>query len=561
MHSAAKTPLLVGMLVAWFTAAGVLGYDRVDLADDLAEFVNNPVRLLHGELPYRDFWLLHPPGEVFLPAAVYRLGYGVNAVLVLNVGISVLAGLTAFWVGRMMSGRELDGALVAILVYFAGVPAEYIGYVYLHAYLVCLLAAAGMLGQYFKGHRRRYLFFAGMAVGFGFLFRSYLTGAAAVALLATVLLEARRRQLAWSGAVGLMAVYSSGILLVLAGMSLWLFDLLPGMWHAVVIDSISHAARRRLAYGHYVVESWTDFVTLIDACVHVPTSASAIFYLAVGGSDLVKTVTMHVAPFLAITFWWYHRRRGPAIPEPGEWMVLFFLLWGSLTLIRPLTRGGHSQQLSQAVTPLFFVLVFLLRPIWGHWRATKTFGAGLVAWAALAALVGVAHRAVTVSMQQAVVTIRHKSHSVAAPYGTLAFNDQKRAAELQGLIAAVLENAAEEDHVFVIPWNAPAIYALTRRRNPTYYDSTIDLLYRPSDEKQRQVCDALLAKETRLIIGTVELRGAGWDPINKRERLPLIDACIEKHYERFRESGRFCVYRRRAAKTGSAAESIDGPDP
>ena len=110
----------------------------------------------------------------------------------------------------------------------------------------------------------------------------------------------------------------------------------------------------------------------------------------------------------------------------------------------------------------------------------------------------------------------------------------------------MLENTTEEDHVFVIPWSAPAIYALTRRRNPTYYDSTIDLFYRPSEEKQRQVCEALLAKEARLIIGRADLPGAGWDSIGKQTRLPLIDDCIAEHYERFSESGRFCVYRRRA---------------
>ncbi len=63
MHSAAKTLLIVGMLAVWFTAAGMLGYDRVELADDLAEYVNNPVRLLDGEMPHRDFWMLVSPGE------------------------------------------------------------------------------------------------------------------------------------------------------------------------------------------------------------------------------------------------------------------------------------------------------------------------------------------------------------------------------------------------------------------------------------------------------------------------------------------------------------------
>src|SRR5262249_40635220 len=133
--------LVVGALTVWMGIVGLIGYNRANLGDDLAEFVNNPVRVLHGDAPYRDFWLLHPPGEVYLPAVVYRLGFGVNAVLLLNVFISVLVGLAAFWLGRMISGSDIEGTLAAVLVFFAGIPAEYVGYTYLHLYFLSLLAA------------------------------------------------------------------------------------------------------------------------------------------------------------------------------------------------------------------------------------------------------------------------------------------------------------------------------------------------------------------------------------------------------------------------------------
>ena len=40
---------------------------------DLSEYINNPVRILNGELPYRDFWLIFPIGEVLFPALIYLL--------------------------------------------------------------------------------------------------------------------------------------------------------------------------------------------------------------------------------------------------------------------------------------------------------------------------------------------------------------------------------------------------------------------------------------------------------------------------------------------------------
>ncbi len=52
-------------------------YDRGTTSGDTSEYLNNPVRILNGELPYKDFWLLHPPGEVYLPALMYKL-FGLN---------------------------------------------------------------------------------------------------------------------------------------------------------------------------------------------------------------------------------------------------------------------------------------------------------------------------------------------------------------------------------------------------------------------------------------------------------------------------------------------------
>jgi hypothetical protein len=114
-----KTGVISGGLIAWFSIASFVGYNHTGLSDDTAEYVNNPVRLLYGEVPYRDFWMLHPPGEVYLPAAVYRLGCGVNGVLLASAGVSVLVGLAAFWVGRNVAGNSVEGVLAAALVFLA----------------------------------------------------------------------------------------------------------------------------------------------------------------------------------------------------------------------------------------------------------------------------------------------------------------------------------------------------------------------------------------------------------------------------------------------------------
>jgi hypothetical protein len=106
--------------------------------------------------------------------------------------------------------------------------------------------------------------------------------------------------------------------------------------------------------------------------------------------------------------------------------------------------------------------------------------------------------------------------------------------------------------VFVTPWNAPPLYALTRRRNPTYYDSLIDLTHRPTEEKQRLVCAGLLAHGTRLVV-----HRPGWSTgSNSFERAcPLIDACLRDNYEPFRQAGPFWVLRRKPTVGDRTADS------
>jgi hypothetical protein len=543
-------------------AAGFAGYNRENLSDDLAEFVNNPVRVLHGEVPYRDFWLLHPPGEVFVPAAIYQLGFGVNAVLAFNVVISVFVGLAAFWLGRMLSGSNIEGTLAAVLVFFAGEPAEYVGHAYLHFYFLWLLLAAIALAEYLQSHRRASLFFAGAAVGLAFLFRSYLTGAAAAALSATVVLEARSRNCPWSGVIGRLAICGSGCLAALAGALPWLLEPLPHMWQAVVVDSVAHAVTRRVAYGHSIAEAWVEFKEALEQLSNTPGRPGAYFWTAVEASELLKTGWLHVLPFLALPIWVCRARPQPATRGRSDWMLFFLLLWGSLTFIRPLTRGAHPDQLSQATSPLFLALIVVLRSLVARWRATKSIAIGFAACLLIATAVGVGQAAVSATMKQFALR-RRSADSVGAPYGTVVFTRPWQANELRELLEVVLENTSESDRIFVIPWQAPAIYALTRRHNSTYYDSTIDLFYRPDEERQRRVCAALLENDTRLIVARADMPGPGWDEITWKSQLPLVNDFIEDRFERIQDAGRFSVWRprRQPLRTGSAAENADAPGP
>ncbi len=67
-------------------------------------------------------------------------------------------------------------------------------------------------------------------------------------------------------------------------------------------------------------------------------------------------------------------------------------------------------------------------------------------------------------------------------YGKLLFESESEATSVNSAIEFINKNTHEGDYIFVTPWFVPPFYALTNRKNPTYYDSVIDLIVRPSNE-------------------------------------------------------------------------------
>jgi hypothetical protein len=175
-----STVLAFIALAAWFSFVA-LGTNPDGVTPDMGEFLNNPVRMLHGELPYRDFWLILAPGEVLLPAFLYELGFGFDGVMRLMAVVSVSIGLLAFAIARGMFGSDWLAALTACLVFFNGLTYHHQWFQYIHVYLLGALLGVGCLMRFASSGRARDLFFCGLFLGLGMSFRFYYAGGAAAA--------------------------------------------------------------------------------------------------------------------------------------------------------------------------------------------------------------------------------------------------------------------------------------------------------------------------------------------------------------------------------------------
>jgi hypothetical protein len=144
-------------------------------------------RILLGEVPFRDFWHTHPPGQIWLAAGLFRLvGESVMALRLLDAVFKVLLALSVWgWAARLGLTRMAGAAFVVALVWleafgvfgYSGVPALLCG-------LESLAFVVRSLGAATPGRAQFRMVSAGLVAGIGTLFRldfGFYTAAAAAA--------------------------------------------------------------------------------------------------------------------------------------------------------------------------------------------------------------------------------------------------------------------------------------------------------------------------------------------------------------------------------------------
>ena len=197
--------------------------------------------------------------------------------------------------------------------------------------------------------------------------------------------------------------------------------------------------------------------------------------------------------------------------------------------------------LSHSISPLYFLLIFLLQKTAEAFKTKKLSLRKLTAYG-LAVSTFIFLTPTMYLSVNAVHATTTTQHPVRTKYGTLLLRSGSEAENVNAVINFTEKNTERDDYIFVTSWHAPPFYALTNRKNPTYYDSLIDLVSRPSDEKQINICKDLLRKGTKIII-----HGNDWGFDRRKElqyinNCPILQKCIEDNFELAAEYGPYLVY-------------------
>jgi len=132
--------------------------------------VYGAARVLAGDLPYRDFWTIYPPGQFWLLAVAFRL-FATSLIVARIVGAATNAAVTLcvyLLARKILPWRYALFPWFLVLVWFAKLPmyASSLPSALLFGLASCLSLLRGL-----DGNRKPYLFVAGFLTGIATLFR------------------------------------------------------------------------------------------------------------------------------------------------------------------------------------------------------------------------------------------------------------------------------------------------------------------------------------------------------------------------------------------------------
>jgi hypothetical protein len=344
------------------------------------------VRVLHGDLPYRDFWTMYGPGQFYVLAASFRLFgvYGLcgRVLFLLTNTVSLVAILRIL---DELTGRlRLSLLTTLIVLLWISTIGSYTFPVY-PALTLILIATLLMLRRW-REDAPRFALYAGVALGFTALFRHDLALYALVALSLTAAAYAWTetqpcrdpRWLRASSDFFRLSLVSFAVVLPVAILLLLFVPTHDLFYSLFYVPGHIYPEVRALPFPH-LRQVVHGFVHLR----HVNT------YVQPGDAEY-NIVWFPLLTGLAAVLWLFSSRRQPALPRWQRTGHLALLLLTAFLFLKGIVRVAPLHML-QAVVPALMLLGCLVAQLRSMRSAVRAVTVFTVAWLALC-FVGVLHR-------------------------------------------------------------------------------------------------------------------------------------------------------------------------
>jgi hypothetical protein len=489
---------LPGIIFKWLEVSHITPYK-----DTLFFYINDPIRILHGQIPYRDFWELHGPGAAYFPSLVYKiLGLHIDRLLLVVGMANIFSALLATALAYTIWKNKFFALCGGLLFFYNGFLSWYdpLG---LHIFSIPMLLGILLLFTAISKNKLYIFLVSGLFFGAAFFFKTYLSLAALASFSILVLLRDKKISLksftqAFTLCSGflLMSIVEYSYLVSKMG----LFTLIKG----ALIDPVLHAnGGGPHIYFHgviyYIQKLQLESFSLSETPYTIYQVAnSTLLYLLPFGASILLVKFLHT------------KKEG--IQDSAEAISTGIIIWSLLTLYIS-TGATDTEHVSYAAAPIFLVLPFIFK------ISTNTTIRKIIIFCLCLALLSVPLLAAKRGMNY----YRAKNSA-----DNLILQNEKNE------VVRYIQNTPATMPIFSLVPNIP-FYALTNRLNPTRYDSFNDLVVRAvgqEDSRETEMCNTITKTKPLMIVRK-----------DTPQPLPVVYACITNNHNIVFENNKFQIWK------------------
>jgi hypothetical protein len=362
----------------WFLLAlvleAILINFRVTIYDEGLTLYGS-LRVFHGQVPYRDFWTMYPPGQFYLFAALFHLGVWGIWDRILFILFNAVSGVVILRLLEQLTARPWLGRCTGALILFWLSDRPSYAFPIYPAITFILLATLCMHYRW-RGGRSYLVALAGMALGFAALFRHDLALYALIALCAACVVDhahnSDRSRRPWQDPLRLIAF--AGLIVAPALLLLLLCVPLHDLYYGLIyIPGFIYPKVRSLPFPnvHEVVHGFRRpwIIDLPALGATVGSSEYNIVWLPV-------IVVLTAIPWLIAML----RRRRAELPNAASYTALVLLT--ALLFLKGMVRVSPLH-MTQAVVPALMLLAVLAADFRTLWIGSRIGFIVAASWALL----------------------------------------------------------------------------------------------------------------------------------------------------------------------------------
>ena len=334
----------------------------------------NAMRVANGDVPFRDFWSIYPPGQSYTLAALFSIfGWDIQVARIYDTFVRFGIAASIFLLADRLFHRGL-ALFVSMVVVLQLAVSLFYAYAVFPALLFSLFGLL-FLARYFDAPKRLLLVFAGAMIGISAAYRLDIAGYAAIATgLAVLLFEVRKR-----GGREFLAAGISGAALFF-GFALVAFPLY--LW--LILSSGAVPAWQQLIMFPATV---LHEVRQLPLPLQPPTPGSLNLSVVIGAERVISYemwlrfyFPILVFGITAAVFIWKVLARPVAVESrarPDSALILAILLFGVFLFAQAISRFDAIHVLPTTIVALLagaWLVSAIPRRLWRHPGFTVSTG-------------------------------------------------------------------------------------------------------------------------------------------------------------------------------------------